>query len=232
MPSSRIVCACLLAAIAVACAVSANARTTTVEPSGKPLALLAGLKPPHEIKAAAHARTADRRIKKGAAKLAARRHHAMVAADSAAADSAAQPAPPGAAPANVGPVADATLPTDIAAASPPEPAPPGNDSNPRAVAVDGQTVQVAAPDRANAIDLAADDSPGGAPAAAPGDPAHGTPAAQTVLAAPVHRDASQDADEVGSASWIAQVLAALGGAAAAGTVAWFLIGSGPVRIYG
>jgi|SRR5271169_706068 len=37
---------------------------------------------------------------------------------------------------------------------------------------------------------------------------------------------------IGSASWITQVLAALGGAIAAGAVAWFLIGAGPVRTYG
>jgi len=43
---------------------------------------------------------------------------------------------------------------------------------------------------------------------------------------------AQDTSAVGSASWIAQVLAALGGAIAAGTVAWFLIGAGPVRTYG
>jgi hypothetical protein len=44
----------------------------------------------------------------------------------------------------------------------------------------------------------------------------------------VHKDASA----VGSASWIAQVLAAFGGAVAAGVVAWFLIGGGPQRMYG
>jgi hypothetical protein len=44
----------------------------------------------------------------------------------------------------------------------------------------------------------------------------------------MHRDESA----VGGASWIAQVLAALGGAVAAGAVAWFLIGGGPVRTYG
>jgi hypothetical protein len=53
-------------------------------------------------------------------------------------------------------------------------------------------------------------------------------ASQTVLAAPTHRDTS----DVGSASWFAQVLAALGGAIAAGAVAWSLIGAGPVRTYG
>jgi hypothetical protein len=43
---------------------------------------------------------------------------------------------------------------------------------------------------------------------------------------------AQETSAVGSASWIAQVLAALGGAIAAGAVAWFLIGSGPQRMYG
>lgn len=37
---------------------------------------------------------------------------------------------------------------------------------------------------------------------------------------------------VGSASWIAQLLAALGGAIAAGAVAWFLIRPAPERTYG
>jgi len=37
---------------------------------------------------------------------------------------------------------------------------------------------------------------------------------------------------VGSASWIAQLLAALGGAIAAGLVAWFLIRPAPRRHYG
>jgi hypothetical protein len=38
--------------------------------------------------------------------------------------------------------------------------------------------------------------------------------------------------EVGSTSWILQVMAALGGAVAAGSVAWFLIGAAPQRTYG
>ena len=49
----------------------------------------------------------------------------------------------------------------------------------------------------------------------------------TVVAA-----AHEDKNPVGSASWIAQVLAALGGAIAAGSVAWFLIGASPQRMYG
>jgi hypothetical protein len=44
--------------------------------------------------------------------------------------------------------------------------------------------------------------------------------------------AHEDENQVGSASWIAQVLAALGGAIAAGSVAWFWIGASPRRMYG
>jgi hypothetical protein len=66
------------------------------------------------------------------------------------------------------------------------------------------------------------------------------PASPAALVAPVRADAGQtaqpasdqNATTVGSASWTAQVLAALGGAIAAGLVAWFLLGTGPVRTYG
>jgi hypothetical protein len=54
------------------------------------------------------------------------------------------------------------------------------------------------------------------------------PAAEAVVAAQAPRSTSP----VGSASWFAQVLAALGGAVAAGSAAWFLIGSAPQRTYG
>ncbi len=36
---------------------------------------------------------------------------------------------------------------------------------------------------------------------------------------------------IGSTAWIAQGLASLAGAIAAGVLAWFLIGDGPVRTY-
>ena len=103
-------------------------------------------------------------------------------------------------------------------------------------------MQVASPDDVNALDLAADDQDAaGAKAATPSDVADPDPepAAQAMVAAPepaaqamVATPAPQDASPIGSASWIAQVLAALGGAVAAGSVAWFLIGSGPQRTYG
>jgi hypothetical protein len=91
--------------------------------------------------------------------------------------------------------------------------------------VGGQTVDVATPDQANAIDLAADDRHD---SAVSDDRTNPDPPAQRVLAAPVHKDESP----VGSASWVAQVLAAFGGAVTAGVVAWLLIGRSPQRTYG
>lgn len=262
MRSLRIVCAGLAAAFAVALALSsASALAATGGQAGQPLSLLAGLRPPHETKAhenkahetrsIVHAKTARRAGKRTAArkdrstlrrKLAAahtrheivkrtavdkiaveqreRHDRSIAAAALAAAESPAQTAP-----ANVAPVADATSAAVIAAAPAPATAQSNNDPNPSAVVVNGQTVQVDPADHVNAMDLAAGKAP---PAATPDDRTDTAPAPQTVLAAPLHRDA----DPVGSASWIAQVLAALGGALAAGTVAWFLIGSGPTRMYG
>ncbi len=121
---------------------------------------------------------------------------------------------------------------------------------PGQVTVDGQTVEIDSADDMNELDVAADqkiDDAGAAAkpqSAAPADPAPGpaadadsqamsqaksqamsaaadpTPSAQALI---VHHDASR----LGSASWIAEMLAALGGAVAAGIVAWFLVG--PMR---
>jgi hypothetical protein len=96
-----------------------------------------------------------------------------------------------------------------------------------AVVVNDQTVQIASPDQVNEIDLAADDSHA---AEIPADNA--APASQAVFAAPTRDEAEQIASKVGSAAWIAQAMAALSGAVAAGAVAWFLIGAGPQRTYG
>ena len=87
------------------------------------------------------------------------------------------------------------------------------NNGPRTIVFDGQTVQVAGADEVNAIDLAADDS--------------AAPASQSVLAASAHDDSGQT-----SQSWLAQMLAMLGGAATAAAVGWFLIGAGPLRMYG
>jgi hypothetical protein len=119
-------------------------------------------------------------------------------------------------PSDAAPAADNAAPAAQAAAA-------DSQATPSAVVVGGQTVDVAAPDQANAIDLAANDHHDAAVSDARTDP---DPPAQRVLAA--HKDASS----VGSDSWIAQVLAAFGGAVAAGLVAWFLIGGAPRRKYG
>jgi hypothetical protein len=219
----RIVFTGMVAAIAVALAVSgASAQNAAGEPSGKPLALLAGLKPPPEIKTAHHAKTAhvkNAAVRKLAAKLNKKPKRTAAAHLSAPSVSMATDAPP----ASVSP--DAAPPADIAAAAPPETAPANTAAAPSELLVGGQKVQVAAPDQVNPIDLAAGNA---APTAAPTDQAD-TTAAQTLLASRVMNESTNAA---GSASWIAQALAALGGAFAAGVVAWFLIGSGPVRMYG
>jgi hypothetical protein len=230
----RIVFTGMMAAIAVTLVVSgASAQNVAAEPSDRPLALLAGLKPPPEIRTARHTKTA--RIKKaGARKLAAKltkKTKAVTAAHSSAppvsmatvAPSMATVTPP------PGVWPGATPPADIAAAPPPETAPADTDPAPSEIAVGGQTVQVAAPDQLNAVDLAADNAEKETPTAALPDQADIAPAAQTVLAS---RATHEDTNAVGSTSWIAQALAALGGALAAGAVGWFLIGSGPVRMYG
>lgn len=129
---------------------------------------------------------------------------------------------------------------EIAAAAPATPAAPAAavaarsaEPVPSELVVGGHTVQIVSPDEANDIDLAADLSaapPAASTAttAAAADVGKAEPAHAAMLVA-ASRD---DASAVGNASWIAQVLAALGGAVAAGSVAWFLIGSAPQRTYG
>ena len=59
------------------------------------------------------------------------------------------------------------------------------------------------------------------------------PAATAALAAemdPAKAEVARTKSSIGSASWIMQIMAALGGAVAAGSAAWFLIGSASPRI--
>ncbi len=242
----RVVGAGFAGALAVALALSsAQAQTATSEQAGKPLALLAGLRPPHEH----HAKTAHATRKKTAAK---KSRHARVAAaharhsstrktaksehrDRAVAASAFAEEPPAQAAPDAAPTRDwsavksapaansvAAMASDTTVAPLPESMPPGVDAGSSPTAVKVQTVKITAPDQADARDPTADHGPAATTAS---DDSAAAPRQQTALVAPVHRDESA----VGSASWIAQVLAALGGAIAAGAVAWFLIGAGPVR---
>jgi hypothetical protein len=124
--------------------------------------------------------------------------------------------------------------------------------------VGGQAVQVRSPDEANELDLAANEpgttatTPASEPALSPGStplynlaatspPAEADAAPAASAAAPVNAapaadtesakvDAAQPKSPIGSAVWIMQIMAALGGAAAAGSAAWFLIGSASPRI--
>jgi hypothetical protein len=103
---------------------------------------------------------------------------------------------------------------------------------PSELVVGDETVQVQSSDRISPIDLAADKQDATAPKSAlQSDIAATQPAGQPPARAMVMKP-DRPASDVGSASWIAQVLAALGGAVAAGSVAWFLIGSATLRQYG
>jgi hypothetical protein len=242
------------------------AQTATTASVGKPLALLAGLRPPHETKhhatkhvvhaKATHAKTAARtyhgrlaaHAKHASATTIATRHHAHHEQGVAASAFAEEPPPQAATPSAPAPDWPAASPASIdnPAASDPAPVPAADNAPPHAVAADVeaqpgaaqvQTIKITAPNPASLPD------PAIAPVASAAEPAADSIAAapaaatQTVMAAPVQETANNEplrktTDAVGSASWIAQVLAALGGAIAAGAVAWFLIGAGPVRTYG
>jgi hypothetical protein len=125
---------------------------------------------------------------------------------------------------------------------------------PNELVVAGQTVQLASPDEVNELDIAANDTQPPASNVGPTDTASPVPAmneaakasskSDSLIAAPQQPSASRVSSQissqvsshagsqVGTASWIAQVLAALGGAVAAGSAAWFLIGVTPQRTYG
>jgi len=106
---------------------------------------------------------------------------------------------------------------------------------PSELAIDSQTVRVASPDDANEIDLAANEQ--GAPVSdALLAAATAVKATSTEAAAPADKSdtgaaavSQTPSSNVSGASWLLQVMAALGAAVATGSVAWFLIGSAPLR---
>jgi hypothetical protein len=216
MASVRLVCLGALAAVALVLVVD-GAAAQSVDSADNPVPLLAGLKPPHATKVAqrtAHVKTFH--VETSHKKVTSLTHRPTT--ESPRAVAAAEPVAPAAAPVPdnawpTPPQATQAPPDDTAAATQSsfQAAPAAaDDTPPNAVVMNGQTVEIASPDYLNDIDRAADDR-----------------------AAPVVTEPSRDATTtVGSASWIAQVLAAFGGAAAAGAIAWFLIGSGPARMYG
>jgi hypothetical protein len=148
--------------------------------------------------------------------------------------------------------ADTTAPASFAAAEPAAPSPGAPVMGP--LVIGDQPVEIASQNDVNALDLAADkttDAPANAPPinATPNDAAPSYKmAAMSAPAAAVISDTASKSDSikanlaapapeaaqtaVGSPGWFAQVMAALAGAVAAGTIAWFLIGAAPQRTYG
>jgi hypothetical protein len=103
------------------------------------------------------------------------------------------------------------------------------ESAPSALLVGGRAVRVVSPDDANEIDLAADAPEVAASKGPRSDIAAAQPPeaeAETVAVAP-----AREPSAAGTSAWVAQLLAAIGGAMAAASVAWFLIGSAPQRTY-
>lgn len=100
---------------------------------------------------------------------------------------------------------------------------PAVDQNLSAVVVGGHTVQVATPDEFNAIDLAASHEPALQAAADTSTAPAASPSAAALAQPDGHaRDV-----------WYEELLATLGGALAAGVVAWFLVAGGShQRMYG
>jgi hypothetical protein len=186
------------------------------------------------IKSSANARIASRKMARSHAMVAERKRHrfqpAVQTADASGSDHAWPAAPTAMA-------ADAATLAPALQTPAPQIVAPVAAATPNELVVDGQTVQVASADEANEIDLAGNDAAVASDASLGAMTASHTAmteftdaAVQPELTSAVVPQA-QNAD-LGSTSWLLQVMAALGGAVAAGSVAWFLIGSAPQRMYG
>lgn len=221
-------------------AASANAQTATAQPVGKPLQLLKIVEGPSRPKAKPHAKVAHKTVTKRRVQVATRKkHHAHFATAGRNGPLVTAHAVSAPAAEAITPAANPAVSTEVAAAVPapaPEAAPAAQD--PSQVVVAGQAIKVASPDDVNEIDLAANDAATQRNDAAP----------PSVASAPTMREITDPQSKsdyrkvaaigqpktspVGSTSWILQVMAALGGAVTAGSVAWFLIGGTPQRTYG
>jgi hypothetical protein len=216
---------------------------------GKPLQLLQFAR--HDARPPAHhrARTVEKLIKhaevrRHIAKRTVARHHMMFAAVHSHAVHAhrvaeAVPVPPPAAaqarpaasPATMWPAADAAQPGSIAVPAPQAAAqnvktePVVSDATNAiaadAIATNGQVAQVAPQPQANPPAVAADAHPAAAEPA-PVQSAAAAPAVRAMIVSPAPAESTAKSP-IGSAPWLLQVLAALGGALAAGALAGFLI---------
>jgi len=178
-------------------------------------------------RATAKTRIVKRRVGNPHHVLAAAQHHPIPALAAEAPTPAPAQTASVAAPANVWPVADSGLPGAVIGGSnsfTPGTAAPAAvttekvvESDPDGIVTGAQSGAPLAPKAVSPVKLTAagEAAKTAAPAAANPPP----PVSRAMLVAPLARGS----DPIGSASWIAQVLAALGGAIAAGAVAWFLI---------
>lgn len=281
MPGIRILSAGFMAMAMILALGAAQAQTTTTSAQvGQPLALLAGLRPPHEAKhkeakhavrvRAVHAKTAAKTVAKTVAKAAAKTRQRRMAAharhaaatkiatrphahheQAVTASAFAEEPPPQAdvtpPPAPNWPTVDAAPANGSAPpAAGPAAAPVADTASPNAAAgtfpnPDASKIQTIKITTANSTNFSAPATAAVASVASTANDNAAAPAAEAPTAfatpAPERQSANKgstakSSDPVGSASWIAQVLAAFGGAVAAGAVAWFLIGGGPVRTYG
>jgi hypothetical protein len=228
MPRTRLLAAA--AAFSIMTLAGAAAQTATNTTPGNPMPLLKILAQPETARTKVHGKRVGRRMGKTHIAAKTKAFHRSATARRA----LPAPADEAAVPVNVPAAPSAAASAPSAALSVPSAAPPAlsfAEPIPNELVIGGRTVQVTSPDHVNEIDKGADApsvSATAASAAMQSDIAEVQPAAETVTVAPVPPDASP----VGSASWIMQILAALGGAFAAGSAAWFLIGSAPQRTYG
>ena len=230
MLSLRIVAASAVLLIGIG---AAGAQTATDSAPGKPISLTPAVQPA-KAKTKLHTKPAPKIARKShrkahhtvaAAKPAESRAKVAKAADTAPAAIAWPPLPQ--APASA---ADVPASTPVSAFAS-EPAAQPHLSE---MVVDGQTVHIASPDDVNELDLAATKSGNGAAAAVESEVAEPTTSAPAPLKPAVtsatEAAAKKNESPISKTSWYLETFAALGGAVAAGSIAWFLIGA-PQRTY-
>jgi hypothetical protein len=230
MHSLRIVAASAVLLIGIG---AAGAQTATDSTPGKPISLTPAVQPA-KGKAKLHTKPAPKVARKSHRKA----HHTVAAAkpeeprakvakaaDTAPAAIAWPPLPE--APASA---ADVSASTPVSAF----PAAPAAQPHLSEMVVDGQTVHIASPDDVNELDLAATKSSDGAAAAVKTEVAEPTTSApapvKPAVASVTEAAAKKNESPISKTSWYLETFAALGGAVAAGSIAWFLIGA-PQRTY-
>ena len=198
--------------------------STLTQPTGpgtaKPITLLKVLAPPDKTKIKPHGhRLGAPTWKTHVAAVQQKPRHLFSAAPAAATH------------ADIWPAAESETAAEVASAEPEQQGATSTaESAPNELVVGGRAVQVVSPDDANEIDLAADSPEVPAskgPRSDVGERALTTdPPAETAVTG-----GARQPDPAGTSAWVAQLLAAIGGATAAASVAWFLIGSAPQRRY-